>query len=318
MLTIPVICGFSSRRIRSVVYHCDLTSAPFAGRKQDLLFPSRNLPVKLRTGFGARIIAFARRPSLKKVRKDGKASETKTSQFIPSDKYEDSTEISLEVDDLLFTSGSQPFNNEQGAVSLPSASRNKVLQACIVTCGLILALGLVIRQVAHVAFLGGWPVVDPSTQVPFDFQVWHLELMIGLVLLVSSCRYVLLKTWPNFAESTEASNQQVLGSLQPLDYVVVAFLPGISEEILFRGALLPLFGTKWESALAVGVIFGALHLGSGRRYSFAIWAAFVGFAYGMATILSTSLIVPMASHSLNNLVGGILWKYSSTSEKQQS
>lgn len=42
-----------------------------------------------------------------------------------------------------------------------------------------------------------------------DFELWHLELITALVVLVSSCRYLLLKTWPDFAESSEAANQQV-------------------------------------------------------------------------------------------------------------
>lgn len=96
---------------------------------------------------------------------------------------------------------------------------------------------------------------------------------------------------------------QILTSLEPQDYLVVAILPGISEvvniqrdqqkkknlfllgllglidvrddddsqEMLFRGALMPLFGTNWTGIVAVGLIFGLLHLGSGRKYSFAVW-----------------------------------------------
>lgn len=145
--------------------------------------------------------------------------------------------------------------------------------------------------------------------------MWHLELITGLVILISSCRYLLLKTWPDFAESTEAANQQVLTSLQPLDYLVVSFLPGITEELLFRGALLPLFGMDWKSVLLAATIFGVLHLGNGRKYSFAIWATFVGFVYGYATIVSSSLVVPMASHALNNLAGGLLWRHTSKPAK---
>lgn len=145
--------------------------------------------------------------------------------------------------------------------------------------------------------------------------MWNIELIVGLIILISSLRFILLKTWPDFAESSEAANQHVLSSLQPFDYLLVAFLPGISEELLFRGALLPLFGLDWKSALAVGAVFGSLHLGSGRKYSFAVWATFVGFAYGMATIVSSNVIVPAASHSLNNLIGGILWGYTSNSKE---
>ena len=41
------------------------------------------------------------------------------------------------------------------------------------------------------------------------FEMWHLELITGLVVLISSSRYLLLKTWADFAESSQAANQQV-------------------------------------------------------------------------------------------------------------
>lgn len=39
----------------------------------------------------------------------------------------------------------------------------------------------------------------------------------------------------------------------------------------------------------------------------------MGIAYGYATLLSSSLAVPMASHAVNNLIGGLLWRYTSNS-----
>ncbi|KAL9423772.1 hypothetical protein AB3S75_035791 [Citrus x aurantiifolia] len=251
---------------------------------------------------------FASKKSVKKLKRDGQlrlaekgngvAHRSRTEDDFVNDESEESSDDNFA---------------SQTLVTIPS--RSNVLQACTVTCGLITALGVIIRQGSHVASLEGLPFLDGSTEVSFDFELWHLELITGLVVLVSSCRYLLLKTWPDFAESSEAANQQVLTSLEPLDYLVVAFLPGISEELLFRGALLPLFGMDWRSVLAVATVFGALHLGSGRKYSFAVWATFVGFAYGYATIVSKSIVVPMASHALNNLVGGILWRYTSKSSK---
>ncbi|CAM8947627.1 unnamed protein product [Rhodiola kirilowii] len=183
-------------------------------------------------------------------------------------------------------------------------SRENVLQACIVTSSLMAALGVTIRQVSHIALVEGLPVFDCSLEPSFSFEIWHMQLIAGLVVLVSSCRYLLLNLWPEFEESSQAANQQILTSLEPLDYILVAFLPGFSEELLFRGGLLPLFGYNSLSALAVGTLFGILHLGNGRKYSFTIWATFVGFVYGYATIASSSIIVPMAAHGLNNLVGG--------------
>ncbi|KAK7369287.1 hypothetical protein VNO80_11323 [Phaseolus coccineus] len=243
--------------------------------------------------------SFAKKP-LRKSRRDG----PEASGDILDDK--------IVQNDNLDTSFSPAAKN-----SNPLPSRSAVLQACIITSGLIGALGLVIRQVSHVASVEGLPVLDCSTEVSFGFEFWHLELITGLVVLISSCRYLLLKTWPNFAESSEAANKQVLSSLQPLDYIVVAFLPGISEELLFRGAILPLLGTNWNSIGIAALIFGVLHLGNGRKFSFAIWATFVGLAYGYATILSSSIMVPMASHAVNNLIGGLLWQYTSNTPNQK-
>lgn len=49
------------------------------------------------------------------------------------------------------------------------------------------------------------------------FEMWHLELILGLVLLISSSRYLLLKTWPDFSQSSEAANQQVCFGLSEKD-----------------------------------------------------------------------------------------------------
>lgn len=44
--------------------------------------------------------------------------------------------------------------------------------------------------------------------IAVGFEMCHLELVTGLVVLISSSRYLLLKTWTDFAESSEAANLQ--------------------------------------------------------------------------------------------------------------
>lgn len=275
------------------------------GKSVGLYDVRKSLPANSCSRVASSPRAFASRNSVKKLRREKQASERvadkgTSSEYVQNDNKE------------------EPGDNSAAEKVVNIPSRGTVLQACTVTSGLIAALGILIRQASHVASIEGLPVLDCSLEVPFDFEMWHLQLITGLVVLISSCRYLLLKTWPDFAESSEAANQQVLTSLQPLDYMIVAFLPGVSEELLFRGALQPLFGSNWSSALVVALIFGVLHLGSGRKYSFAIWATLVGFVYGCATIASSSLIVPMVSHAANNLVGGILWRYRSDSSGEIS
>ncbi|KAL5998324.1 hypothetical protein ACLOJK_009264 [Asimina triloba] len=223
--------------------------------------------------FGADFRAFANRKSVRRTRKDWKEPKSRTldSNKNTSNEYDELVDGSSIGGNSFSDDCEELLNDNLVVKNYTPSPRNDVLQACIVTSGLIFALGMIIRQ--------------------------------------------------------------VLGSLRPLDYVLIAFLPGISEtrntlirshccissqELLFRGALMPIFGLSWKTALAVGAIFGALHLGSGRKYSFALWATFVGLSYGLATIMTSSIIVPIAAHSLNNLIGGILWRCTSPSWKQDN
>lgn len=304
----------TSANIYSVTNHVSWSNSTFMGGKFTALYlidscQFLQLPAKSPSGDKFRTRTYARRKSVRKWTRDERSQNGIALE---------STEKGLEEERVVLSDKSSLEDNSVEPVQSTLnniASRSDVLQACTVTSGLIAALGILIRQVSHVASMEGLPIHDCSTEVSFGIEMWHLELITGLVILISSCRYLLLKTWPDFAESTEAANQQVLTSLQPLDYLVVSFLPGITEELLFRGALLPLFGMDWKSVLLAATIFGVLHLGNGRKYSFAIWATFVGIVYGYATIVSSSLVVPMASHALNNLAGGLLWRHTSKPAK---
>ncbi|KAL5552701.1 hypothetical protein UlMin_040102 [Ulmus minor] len=300
------INGWWTRTMDAAIKPLQWRNSTFTSGNSILIYGvQKALSPKLCTGLKFCPRAFARRNSVKKLKKDEQTRKSIADISSKDESGEDDNKVNLSVSD-----------NSIVQKPSPTPSRSTVLQACTLTSGLIAALGIIIRQVSHFASTEGLPVLDCFSKVSFDFEMWHLELITGLVVLISSSRYLLLKTWPDFAESSEAANQQVLTSLQPLDYIVVAFLPGVSEELLFRGALIPLFGFNWTSVLVVAAIFGVLHLGSGRKYSFAVWATFVGLMYGYATIASSSMIVPMASHAVNNLVGGILWRYESSSSDQ--
>ncbi|PKA66096.1 hypothetical protein AXF42_Ash018385 [Apostasia shenzhenica] len=282
-------------------------------------FLSYNLPIK---AYGAQFKAFALQKSDKKAENTRKIAMTEDQKRrnLLGKEFEGKNHlprVEEEANDGHRNTSDERITNSHSISDSPaSATRSAVLKACSVTSGILLALGLLIREAAHIASVEGWLNLDSSSELSFGLEIWHIQLVFSIVVLVSSCRYMLLKIWPEFAESSEAANQKVLGSLQPLDYLLVAILPGISEEFLFRGAILPLLGLNWKSSLVVGAIFGGLHLDGSRKYSFAIWASLVGFIYGMATIVSSSIIVPMACHSLNNLVGGIIWRSASSSENK--
>ncbi len=81
--------------------------------------------------------------------------------------------------------------------------------------------------------------------MPDQLEVSHAAAMLACAGAVTAARQLLLRRWPAFARATQRSNAQVLGGLQPLDLVWVGALPGVSEELLFRGALIPCLYPDW-------------------------------------------------------------------------
>lgn len=121
-------------------------------------------------------------------------------------------------------------------------------------------------------------------------------------------RLLLLSGWPQFKDATDSSNEQALIPLKSaLDVILVATLPAISEEYLFRGALLPTIYPDWRGALISGCVFGSLHLTGNRNAAFAVWASIVGFAYGIAFLMTENLAVPIMAHSISNIASAVLW-----------
>jgi hypothetical protein len=154
------------------------------------------------------------------------------------------------------------------------------------------------------------PCAGPEVPSPLDTVI-----AIGVAATVTGCRAVLLRTWPDFRQATDASNQQALGPLQPADLLIVALLPAVSEELLFRGALLPAIYPDARGVVISAAVFGALHVPGGRNAAFAVWATAVGAAYGCAFLATGNLAVPMVAHGLSNLASGWFWKAGWTREE---
>lgn len=125
---------------------------------------------------------------------------------------------------------------------------------------------------------------------------------------MTAARVALLAAWPSFRAAADRSNQQVLAPLRgPADLALVAVLPAVAEELLFRGALLPAVYPDWRGAAVAGGVFGALHLSGGRNAAFATWAAAVGCAYGAAFLATGDLWVPALAHAAANVAAAALW-----------
>lgn len=82
----------------------------------------------------------------------------------------------------------------------------------------------------------------------------------------------------------------------------------LSEELLFRGCLLPAVGMNPLGVVVAGGVFGALHIPGNRNAAFGLWAACVGCAYGALAVYTKDLAAPMTAHMVSNLASALYWQ----------
>jgi sodium transport system permease protein len=119
----------------------------------------------------------------------------------------------------------------------------------------------------------------------------------GISALVAAAQQPLLPTSRAFTENLEASME--LDTTLPVLLLVLAVLPALCEELLFRGALLGLMRRSVGPILAsvvVGLLFGALHLHLVRILPTGV----LGILLCVAALRSGSLWVPVIIHALHN------------------
>ncbi|KAI3431463.1 hypothetical protein D9Q98_004515 [Chlorella vulgaris] len=203
---------------------------------------------------------------------------------------------------------------ESGSGVLPVVSKGQIIAVCTQVSVLVTVLAFGLRQVAPaiapavkdgqaaaVANLLQWAVLPSAGQV---------ALAVGVAAGVTGARLALLAVWPDFRDASERSNQQVLAPLSAADVVLVGALPAVSEELLFRGALIPAVYPDWRGVVIAGLAFGVLHNSGGRNPAFAVWASVVGCAYGALFLATGTVACPVLAHSLSNIASAALWKSS--------
>lgn len=109
----------------------------------------------------------------------------------------------------------------------------------------------------------------------------------------------LAKIVPESASSLEQTAKWFEQQSFVILFLVVAVLPAICEEILFRGFLFGTFQKKWKGWAAIvvsGILFGVYHMSLIK----AITISFFGFALAYSVYRSGSIFVSMAMHLCNN------------------
>jgi hypothetical protein len=135
-----------------------------------------------------------------------------------------------------------------------------------------------------------------------------LLLGLGIALGISSASSLLYRLWPAYHQSADFYLDLVLKPLILPDIIWLGLLPGMSEELLFRGVMLPAVGLNATGLIATSLLFGVLHLSGPQQWPYVVWASIVGLLLGFSALATGNLLVPIVAHVATNLISSYLWK----------
>jgi uncharacterized protein len=171
----------------------------------------------------------------------------------------------------------------------------------LIAMGITAVLLLVIAKV--------WLRLDPIPQLPLRWDALDLVWGLSLGLGITGCSGLLYQFWSRYRDAADWYLQLILKPLGWSDLPWLGLLPGMSEELLFRGVMLPAMGLNWVGLISSSVCFGVLHLSSLQQWPYVLWATIVGFALGYSALATGNLLVPVTAHILTNIIASMTWKW---------
>lgn len=153
-----------------------------------------------------------------------------------------------------------------------------------------------------------WLQFGKVSLLPLKWTATALLWGVSLALIIIILSSLVYRLWPAYRHSADFYLEFVLKSLLWPDLIWVALLPGLSEELLFRGVMLPAFGLNVTAVVLSSLCFGVLHLNGSQQWSYVAWATIVGFILGYSALITGNLLVPILAHIITNLVSSCFWK----------
>ena len=175
-------------------------------------------------------------------------------------------------------------------------SRTQILVVMGVTAIVLLIIAKIWQKLGDVSLVK----LDFST----DAYLMGLGLAGGIVLASS----IIYRLWPAYRKSADGYLEMVIRPLVWPDLIWLGLLPGLSEELLFRGVMLPALGFDLVAVIVSSLVFGILHLSGLQQWPYVVWATVVGFALGYTALITGNLLIPSVAHILTNLISSSLWK----------
>jgi uncharacterized protein len=169
------------------------------------------------------------------------------------------------------------------------------------------AMGL--TAVLLLIFAKLWLYFGEMHLLPLIFKLSDLGIAIALGLVITGLSNIVYRLWPAYRTSADFYLAFVMKPLAWPDLLWLGLLPGISEELLFRGVMLPSLGYNAVGVVLAALCFGLLHMSGTRQWPYALWAGTVGIILGYALLFTGNMLVPVGAHVCCNLCSGVIWKW---------
>ncbi|MGL4344049.1 MAG: ABC transporter permease subunit/CPBP intramembrane protease [Cellulosilyticaceae bacterium] len=127
-----------------------------------------------------------------------------------------------------------------------------------------------------------------------------LCLWLGTFIVITLMNQITLRLFPQNQETMQALNDMLFGESSFLiNLILVAVMPAVCEECLFRGFLLTAFSDKGKVVKGIilsSVLFGLMHIDFIRILP----TALLGLCFAYIVYTTGSILVAMCMHFLNN------------------
>ncbi|MEQ9481280.1 CPBP family intramembrane glutamic endopeptidase [Coleofasciculus sp. F4-SAH-05] len=170
----------------------------------------------------------------------------------------------------------------------------------------LVAMGITAIVLLVVAKL--WLKFGSVTLLSLDFTVEGLLIGLGIGVGITAMSSVVYRLWSAYRKSADVYLNLVLKPLVLPDLIWLGLLPGMSEELLFRGVMLPAIGLNALGVIISSLVFGILHLSGSQQWPYVVWATIVGVLLGVSAVGTGNLLVPIVAHVATNWLSSFFWK----------
>ncbi|NER80556.1 MAG: CPBP family intramembrane metalloprotease [Leptolyngbya sp. SIO1D8] len=153
-----------------------------------------------------------------------------------------------------------------------------------------------------------WLLFDSVSLLSVAFNIQVLTSGIGVGVGITGASAIAYRLWPGYRKSSDLYLKMVLQPLTWADLIWMGLLPGLSEELLFRGVMLPAIGLNANGLVFSSLCFGVLHLSGLQQWPYVVWATCIGFVLGGSALFSGNLLIPILAHITTNLLSSLIWK----------